>query len=406
MANSNFIVHNGLTVGPLTIDAVTGNIYTSGNIVTTGTGSISSANGFGGLNPSQIYSGSSNVTVTANNIWGNIAGTNVLNVSSTGLTIVGSLTVTGATTTIQSTTLDVTDLNITVAKGSGSAAAANGAGITVDGAAATILYTSLTDSWNFNKQTIGQFTTSNLVVTGGTVTGITGAASTFTSTNFSTGNAQITGGSIAGAHSGTAAFSTATATNFSSGNAQITGGAISGAISGTAAFSTATATNLSSGNLQVSGAITPNANATVNIGSVSAWFATIYGVSTQAKYADLAENYQADSQYEPGTVVEFGGTNEVTVAVANSRKVAGVVSTNPAHLMNGGLTGTNVVPLALTGRVPCKVVGPVAKGDLMVSAGFGYAKTDNDPAVGQVIGKALADFSGTKGVIEVVVGRF
>jgi hypothetical protein len=74
--------------------------------------------------------------------------------------------------------------------------------------------------------------------------------------------------------------------------------------------------------------------------------------------------------------------------------------------MNGGLTGNGVVPIALQGRVPCNVVGPVKKGDLLVSAGFGYAKANNNAQVGQVIGKALSDFSGAKGQIEVVVGRF
>jgi hypothetical protein len=119
----------------------------------------------------------------------------------------------------------------------------------------------------------------------------------------------------------------------------------------------------------------------------------------------LAENYQADAAYEAGTVLEFGGEQEVTIATDGTRRVAGVVSTNPAHLMNGGLTGQNVVPLALQGRAPCKVTGPIQKGDLMVSAGFGYARANNDAQIGQVIGKALANFSGTKGVIEIVVGR-
>ena len=102
----------------------------------------------------------------------------------------------------------------------------------------------------------------------------------------------------------------------------------------------------------------------------------------------------------------FGGAAEVTLADADTTAVAGVVSTNPAHLMNGGMTGITVVPLALQGRVPCNVIGPVKKGDLMVSAGFGYAKVNNTPVPGQVIGKALQDvgFAG-KAVIEVVVGR-
>lgn len=160
------------------------------------------------------------------------------------------------------------------------------------------------------------------------------------------------------------------------------------------------------GNVWVTGNLMPGgANVTYNLGSTVNWWNTIYGVSTQARYADLAENYQADAQYEPGTVVEFGGEHEVTIATEGTRRVAGVVSTNPAHLMNGGLTGRNVVPLALQGRVPCKVIGPVKKGDLMVSAGFGYAKANNEPQIGQAIGKSLADFSGAKGIIEVVIGR-
>ena len=102
----------------------------------------------------------------------------------------------------------------------------------------------------------------------------------------------------------------------------------------------------------------------------------------------------------------FGGANEVTLADADTTRVAGVVSTNPAHLMNGGLNGANVAAVALMGRVPCMIIGPVAKGDLLVSAGFGYAKSNNNAGIGQVIGKALADYPiAAKGVIEVVVGR-
>ena len=92
--------------------------------------------------------------------------------------------------------------------------------------------------------------------------------------------------------------------------------------------------------------IIPNANVTANIGSSTAWFNTFFGVSTQARYADLAENYRSDQQYEPGTVLEFGGSAEVTLAQDGTRAIAGVVSTNPAYLMNGGLTGTNVVSVA------------------------------------------------------------
>ena len=133
-----------------------------------------------------------------------------------------------------------------------------------------------------------------------------------------------------------------------------------------------------------------------------------YGTAQYSQYADLAENYRADAAYEPGTVLIFGGKDEVTVTnTFNDRRVAGVVSTNPAHLMNSELKASNVVAVALQGRVPCKVIGRVQKGDLLVAAAkFGYAVVNNDPRVGTVIGKALEDKTdGGEGVIEVVVGR-
>lgn len=129
------------------------------------------------------------------------------------------------------------------------------------------------------------------------------------------------------------------------------------------------------------------------------------GTATAARYADLAEKYQADKSYEPGTVVEFGGEYEVTLATPNTRKVAGVISTNPAYLMNSQLVGENVVEVALTGRVPVKIVGKVSKGDFLVSAGNGVAKAEIDPKIGSIIGKSLEDSNGEKTIIEMVVGR-
>ena len=136
------------------------------------------------------------------------------------------------------------------------------------------------------------------------------------------------------------------------------------------------------------------------------WATTFSGVSTTAQYADLAENYLADREYEAGTVLEFSGSAEVTSAAPNSNRVAGIVSTNPGYLMNAGLKGQFVTPVAFTGRVPCKVLGPVRKGDMMISAGQGMAKASMDPKIGTVIGKALADFNGATGIIEVAVGRY
>jgi len=120
----------------------------------------------------------------------------------------------------------------------------------------------------------------------------------------------------------------------------------------------------------------------------------------------LAELYSADAKYDPGTVLVFGGNNEVTVStVSADPRVAGVVSTNPAHLMNSVLESEHKVAVALTGRVPTSVTGTIRKGDMMVTAGNGYAQASAAPAMGTVIGKALENFSGDSGVIEIVVGR-
>lgn len=134
------------------------------------------------------------------------------------------------------------------------------------------------------------------------------------------------------------------------------------------------------------------------------------GTATSSRYADLAEKYVADAAYEPGTVLEFGGAQEVTLADEDTVRVAGVVSHNPGFIMNSHLEcavslGERTAIVALTGRVPVGVFGPVKKGDLMVSAGGGRAKPATDPKLGSVIGKALEDFDGEEGVIEIVVGR-
>ncbi len=162
-----------------------------------------------------------------------------------------------------------------------------------------------------------------------------------------------------------------------------------------------------------SNGVIPDTNNVYNIGSSTRRYNTVYatvfnGTATEAFYADLAENYLGDTSYEPGTVLVFGGDAEVTTtATKGDRKVAGVVTTNPAHLMNSHLKGENVVGLALQGRVPCNVLGKVEKGDLLVASAIpGYAIVDNDPKVGAVIGKALENKTdGDKGVIEVVVGK-
>ena len=144
-----------------------------------------------------------------------------------------------------------------------------------------------------------------------------------------------------------------------------------------------------------------------DIGQSSNRFGTFYGTATSALYADLAELYKPDANYDPGTVVSFGGEEEITVSREfMDRRIAGVISTNPAYLMNDN-EGAGI-PVALQGRVPCKVVGKIRKGDMLVASGMvpGVATAEEHPALGSVIGKALENYdSQTIGLIEVVVGR-
>lgn len=181
-----------------------------------------------------------------------------------------------------------------------------------------------------------------------------------------------------------------------------TAGTITAALSGTATR----ANNLVVGGVARAGATTATANTIAMRDGAADLFANLFrGTATAARYADLAENYLADADIAAGTVVMFGGSAEITLASEGTRRVAGIVSTNPAHLMNSELTGNHVVAVALTGRVPCQVTGKICKGDMLVAAGNGHARAEEDPRLGQVIGKALEDFDGTSGVIEVVVGR-
>jgi hypothetical protein len=142
-------------------------------------------------------------------------------------------------------------------------------------------------------------------------------------------------------------------------------------------------------------------NAATNVLTVTA---------TQAQYADLAEKYSADAMYEPGTVLVFGGISEVTVSTqSHDAKIAGVVSTNPAHVMNSCIESDFPVTLALSGRVPCQVFGTFTKGDSLVSSDIPGVATIMDPAnyrPGSIIGKAVQDYDSEEvGIIEVVVGR-
>jgi hypothetical protein len=159
--------------------------------------------------------------------------------------------------------------------------------------------------------------------------------------------------------------------------------------------------------VQIQGNLTPVGNVVYNIGNVTNQWNTVFAKATQAQYADLAEIYTTDQQYPAGTVVIFGGAQEVTQSLdSHDTRIAGVVSTDPAYLMNSTETG---VPVALQGRVPCRVLGPVSKGDRVVSSHISGVAQALDPIhyqPGCIIGKALQSIETTTiSTIEVVVGR-
>ena len=259
--------------------------------------------------------------------------------------------------------------------------------------------------------TTGNISTSNYFVGNGAfLTGITGggnysnsnvAAYLLTNTaNIAAGNISVTGNISASYITGNGAF----LTGIASGNGS-PGGALNAV-----QFNAGGGTFGGSSNLTFNGAnLTVSNNVFASNVSVTGNVTATYfnGIATSAQYADLAEMYAADANYAPGTVIEIGGTAEVTASTSGcSTKVIGVVSTNPSYLMNSHLSSEYPVAVALVGRVPCRVVGNIAKGSLMVSSNInGVATAAGLTPLGSILGKALENYnSTTEGVIEIVVG--
>ena len=175
--------------------------------------------------------------------------------------------------------------------------------------------------------------------------------------------------------------------------------------------------------LSVSGSTTTISNQTsngniafsVNVGGTPTTVMTINGANgtvsgnqINANYADVAERFAADEIYEAGTVVELGGVNEITKVTSDlSDKVFGVISTRAAYLMNSNAGSDEThPPVAMTGRVPVKVIGVINKGDRLVSAGNGYARAaqPGEASAFNVIGRSLtAKLDSSEGIVEAIV---
>ncbi len=233
----------------------------------------------------------------------------------------------------------------------------------VSGTTGTFTTSTITSALNAGTINANNTATVNSLTSNGAVSGTIGTFTTSTTTSaLNTGTLN--------------ANSTATVASLTS-NANIT---LGGNIIDTGALAIQTGSN-GNINLEPNGTgvivVTKDirngqANATGNIGSSTNYFNTVFAKATSAQYADLAEIYKADDIYSPGTVVIFGGTEEITITNTESdSRVAGAISTNPAYLMNTAAQGLAV---ALRGKVPLQIVGSVEKGDLLVTSNTsGYA---------------------------------
>jgi len=237
---------------------------------------------------------------------------------------------------------------------------------------------------------------------------------TDTNTTYSVGDGGLTQINFTSADNTKLDGIAASATNVTNNN-QITNGA--GYITGytnttyTAGNGLGLAGTVFSMDGQYTGDFTVSGDITAQGGDVTA--TRFNGTATYALYADLAERYAADAPYEEGTVVMFGGEAEVTSAQGyGSTKIAGVVSTKPAFAMNEAAGNSETHPyIALQGRVPCKVMGTVSKGDMLVASevsGIATAWTDSttDPRMTAYVGIAIEDkTTDAVGYIEVKVGK-
>ena len=428
--------------GTVTGSSLTGTITTASqtNITSVGTlGSLSVTGNATVGNISATNHTGTNVSVTgtqtaASTVGGVITGSSV---SVTGAVIsntVSATTTITATTSVQAANIITTSgrmhgcTSVTLQNNNGTLA--NIANIVIGATGNITLTTGNISAFavvSGNLSVTGAVTAASVV--GGVITG-TSTSVTGTQTAASTVGGVITGssvsvtGNVTGAtHAGTIVSVTGNITGsyFIGNGSQLTGISAGGGNSITNGTSNVVVASGGNVSIAVAGAnvitiastgiINNQANGVGNIGSSTGYFNTVFAKATSAQYADLAEMYVADQNYPAGTVVEFSGNFEITATTqTHSTRTAGIVSTSPSYLMNSTQEGEHVLPIALTGRVPCQVVGTIRKGDRLVSSGIPGVATALDKTLyepGCIIGKALEDYDSiNNGIIEVAVGRF
>jgi hypothetical protein len=386
-----------------------GNLLTGGLISATGaltvTGSTFLANvSAGNIDAGTVYSGGNITTNGQISAAGNI-------ITNGQISAVGNVT---AASGLFTNIVNVASVTGAVVSVSGNITGGNG------------MFTTIVNTASHTGAVVsvsGNVTGNYFVGNGSLLTGISGGGGG--GANIANGTSNITiassGGNATVNIGGTANVAVfATTGEFVTGVISATGNITGGNVN-TGGLISATG-NITGGNVTTAGVLTVNSgaaataivngagNAVGNIGSSGTYFNRLFAQATTALYADLAEVYKADAEYPPGTVLVFGGDQEVTISnSSHDARIAGVVSTNPAHVMNSGLVSEFTVEVGLIGRVPCQVIGSVAVGDRVVSsnrAGVAERLDMQHYQPGVIIGKAVESYNGIGvGTIEVVVGR-
>lgn len=401
-------IYPGLNLNKGISDAgFAGNIFNQGNlrlgasgnaavVIVTGTG----ANVTGTLTATANVTGGNIVTVGFASATGNITGGNISTVgllTAAGNVIGGNINSAAA---ISAVGLITAGGNVT------------GANISTNG-----VVTAAGNITGGNILTSGQLSAGGAVNATGNITGgniITGGGVTATGTITASGNIVAGSGRFflgdGGLLSNVSAAISVTRIENGTSNVAVgsSGGNVTVGIAGTANVVVVSTTGITTNGLTVPSITKSGSNAVGNIGSSSNYFNQVFATATTALYADVAERFAADEVLVPGTVVELGGTKEITRAQTDlSENVFGVISTKPAYTMNGGAGDDDTHPkVAMTGRVPVLVTGVVRKGDRLVSAGNGIARAakPGEATAFNTIGRSLVDKTTPEsGTIEAIV---
>jgi hypothetical protein len=400
--NTNFpTIYPGITVTKSASSTLAGNVTNTGNLTLSA----------GGATTVTVTSSGANVTGYLTGT-GNITGGNLLSGGTAIVTgsIIGGNLGTGGTVTA---TGNITGGNIITA-GSFQAASVSTTG-NIDGG---------------NLRTVGLVTATGNVTGGNVISGALVQGTNMSATANVQGGNLRTGGLVSATGNITssgnidavyfigngsaltgisAAVSVTKIQNGTSeANVGASGGNINFNIGGTSNVMVVSGSGITLTGLTTPAIAKSGSNAVGNIGSSSNYFNQVFATATTALYADVAERFEADEVMDPGTVVELGGAKEITRSRTDlSENVFGVISTRPAFTMNGGAGQDDThPPVAMTGRVPVKVVGRVTKGDRLVSAGNGIARAAlaGEPTPFNVIGRSLVDkTTDDLGTVEAIV---